>query len=112
MPDAVKPICWICRKNSADTGEHKIKRSDLRAILGKHPQGGPFYYHDPHRANCIVQSIDAKIMKSPVPICADCNNARTQPHDLAWEWMSNWLRLPPRPLGVGDIVRCNKMLLS
>jgi hypothetical protein len=107
MSSDQKPICWICRENQADTGEHKTKRSDLKALLGSH--GGPFYYHDPNRANQIVQSISSRLLKSAVPICANCNNARTQPHDLAWEWMSGWLRTHSPPLRVGNLVRANRI---
>jgi hypothetical protein len=84
-----------------------IKKSDLKALLGRSPQGGPFYYSDASRANKIVQSINSKILMSLVPICPECNNSRTQPHDLAWEWMSNWLRTNPQRVRVGDRIRPN-----
>jgi hypothetical protein len=84
---AADPLCWICKKNKADSGEHKTKRSDLLAVLGTPTQEEPFFYHDLHKANRSVGSLDAKILKSPVRICAHCNNARTQPHDRTWESM-------------------------
>jgi hypothetical protein len=28
-------LCWICNRNEANSGEHKTKRSDLLAVLGK-----------------------------------------------------------------------------
>jgi hypothetical protein len=102
---ATEPLCWICKKNRADSGEHKTKRSDLLAILGKPSQEEPFYYHDLHKRNRPVGSLDAKILKNPVRICSHCNNARTQPHDFAWEAMSDRLRL--RRLKVGQWIRCN-----
>jgi hypothetical protein len=85
------PLCWICKKNKADSGEHKTKRSDLLAVLGKVSQKQPFFYSDTKKKNQVVGSLDAKILKSPVRICAHCNNARTQPHDRAWERMSDRL---------------------
>jgi len=37
-PDAAEaPLCWICNQNEANSGEHKTKRSDLLAVLGKVP---------------------------------------------------------------------------
>jgi hypothetical protein len=87
-----EPLCWICKKNKADSGEHKTKRSDLLAVLGRPSQTLPFFYSDTKRQNQVVGSLDAKILKSPVRICAYCNNARTQPHDRAWERMSDRLR--------------------
>jgi hypothetical protein len=106
--DAVpEPLCWICRKNRADSGEHKTKRSDLLAVLGKPSQEEPFYYHDLHKRNRAVGSLDAKVLKSPVRICSRCNDTRTQPHDFAWEAMSD--RLRSRRLKVGQWVRCNRI---
>jgi hypothetical protein len=104
---AAEPLCWICKTNKADSGEHKTKRSDLLSVLGKPTQAEPFYYHDLHKANRPVGSLDAKILKSPVRICAYCNNTRTQPHDRAWERMSD--RLRSRRLAVGQSVRCNRI---
>jgi len=104
---AAESLCWICKKNEADSGEHKTKRSDLLAVLGKPSQQQPYFYHDMHKANRPVGSLDAKILKSPVRICAYCNNTRTQPHDRAWETMSD--RLRSRRLAVGQWVRCNRV---
>lgn len=107
MVETDVPQCWICRKNEARTGEHMIKKSDLKSLLGKNVQSRPFYYSDAFRANRIVQSIKSEILMSPVPICAECNNERTQAHDLAWEWMSGWLRTNPQSFRVGDRIRPN-----
>jgi hypothetical protein len=104
-PNKTAPPCWICNRNEANSGEHKTKRSDLLAVLGKPTQEAPFYYHDLHKANRPVGSLDAKILKSPVRICADCNTARTQPHDRAWEHMSDWLRTCQQPVKVGGFTR-------
>jgi hypothetical protein len=101
------PLCWICKTNAADSGEHKTKRSDLLAVLGSPTQTQPFYYHDLHKANRPVGSLDAKILKSPVRICAHCNNTRTQPHDFAWEEMSD--RLRSRQIRVGQWVRADRI---
>jgi hypothetical protein len=100
-------LCWICKKNRADSGEHKTKRSDLLAVLGKPSQDEPFFYHDLHKRNRPVGSLGAKILKSPVRICSQCNNARTQPQDFAWETMSD--RLRSRRLTIGQWVRCNRI---
>lgn len=103
-------ICWICKERKADSGEHKTKRSDLLAVLGKPTQDEPFYFQALNRRNKPIGSLDAKILKSPIRICAFCNNARTQPHDRAWEYMSD--RLRSRRLAVGRWVRCNRIFGS
>lgn len=104
---AAAPLCWICKTNKADSGEHKTKRSDLLAVLGKPSQQEPLFYHDLHKHNQPIGSLDAKILKNPIRICSHCNNARTQPHDFAWEAMSD--RLRSRRLKVGEWVRCERI---
>ena len=107
---AVEPaalLCWICNQNVANSGEHKTKRSDLLAVLGKPTQAEPFYYHDLEERNRPVKGLDAQILKSPVRICTECNSTRTQPHDRAWECMSEVLR--ERRLKVGEWVRANRI---
>jgi len=108
-PNKTAPLCWICNRNGANSGEHKTKRSDLLAVLGKPTQEAPFYYHDLYEANRPVKSLDAKLLKSPVRICADCNTTHTQPHDRAWERMSDRLRARHPPLKVGDLARSNRI---
>jgi hypothetical protein len=107
VPQAARSLCWICNRNEANSGEHKTKRSDLAAVLGAPIQDQPFYFHDLERRNKPVKSLDAKILKAPIRICAKCNTARTQPHDRAWEQMSTGLRR--RRLVIGQWVRCNRI---
>ncbi len=102
---AAAPLCWICNQNVANSGEHKTKRSDLLAVLGKPTQDQPFYYHDLEERNRAVTGLNAQILKSPVRICAHCNTTRTQPHDRAWEHMSDQLRA--RQLKIARWVRAN-----
>jgi hypothetical protein len=106
-PDPSRPLCWICNRNEANSGEHKTKRSDLLAVLGKPTQDQPFYFSDLDRRNRPIGSLDAKILKAPIRICAQCNTTRTQPHDRAWECMS--VRLRARRLQVGQWVRANRI---
>ena len=105
--DPTDELCWICNKNTANSGEHKTKRSDLLAVLGKPTQAEPFYYHDLEKRNRLLKGLDARILKSPARICADCNSARTQPHDRAWEQMSD--RLRARHLKVGEWIRTDRI---
>src|SRR5258708_40056847 len=85
---AAKEKCWICGVNDANSGEHMMKQSDLRDVFGKPSQAAPFYFYKPGKDGRPVGSLKADILKSPAPMCAHCNNTRTQPHDLAWEKMS------------------------
>jgi hypothetical protein len=67
----MKGNCWICESAVADSGEHKSKKSDLKAVFG-----GP----------------DAPRLKWTSVICGYCNSTRTQPHDMAWETLHAELR--------------------
>jgi hypothetical protein len=106
VPNATA-LCWICGRNEANSGEHKTKRSDLLAVLGNPTQEQPFFYNDLERRNKPVRSLDAKILKAPIRICTECNATRTQPHDRAWERMSDELRA--RSLRIGQWVRANSI---
>jgi len=98
-------LCWICNRNEANSGEHKTKRSDLAAVLRAPTQGQLLYFHDLEQRNKPIRSFDAKILKAPVRICHECNTSRTQPHDRAWERMSD--ELLRRDLAIGRWVRAN-----
>src|SRR5262245_32730302 len=102
------PKCWICG-DDATTGEHKTKKSDLKSAFGVPTQAQPLYYHDANRRNQLVRSLDAKILKSPSLICAKCNSPRTQPHDLAWAYMSVWLRSRHPRIHAGDVIRADRI---
>jgi len=104
----IPPPCWICGK-PAITGEHITKRSDLRSVFGTVAQGHPLYQHRMTAANRRVGSLDAKVLKSPGLLCANCNNTRTQPHDRAWEKLSLALRTRKPALAPGDVVRTNRI---
>jgi len=106
-PSAVPAICWICNRYEANSGEHRTKRSDLATVLGSPTQDRPFYFHDLERRNKPVKSLDAKILKAPIRIRAECNTTRTQLHDRAWEHMSDQLR--NRRLVIGRWVRANRI---
>lgn len=105
---ASQPLCWICGQ-PATTREHKTKKSDLRSAFGIPTQSRPLFYNDAYRRNKLVGSLDAQILKSPSPICAKCNNSRTQPHDMAWAYMSTWLRSRHPELRAGDVIRGNRI---
>jgi hypothetical protein len=84
--------CWIC-ENPATTGEHGMKRSDLKAGFGTISQRDPLYLHNTKKQNRPIGSFDAKPLKLPGQICAYCNNTRTQRYDRAWERLSQALRI-------------------
>lgn len=103
---SVKP-CWICG-GAGNSGEHKTKRSDLKAAFGEPTQATPFFFHDGRQKNRRVRSLDARLLKSPDRICHHCNTTRTQPHDRAWETFSEYLRTSPK-IVPGTMLRFNRI---
>ena len=98
--------CWICG-GPPDSGEHKTKRSDLKAAFGQPTQTQPLFFHDRNKKNRPVGSLNAKLLKSPDRICHFCNTTRTQPHDRAWETLSKFFRENPA-IVPGSTVRFNR----
>lgn len=82
--------CWICGAEG-DTGEHRIKASDLRSRFGHISQDKPIFFHDAQRRNQRIKGLRVSLLKFDSPICAGCNNDRTSPHDKAWERLSTFL---------------------
>ena len=44
-------ICWICESAVADSGEHKSKKSDLKAVFGEVSPQRPLYLHNSKARN-------------------------------------------------------------
>lgn len=99
--------CWICGDN-ANSGEHRIKASDLKSLFGHVTQKAPLYFHTDVKRNQPVAGIKSNKLKYSAPICARCNNERTQPHDRAWEQLSSYLRTRQPAIRPGDLVRLNR----
>ncbi|WP_376957977.1 hypothetical protein ABNQ39_13055 [Azospirillum sp. A26] len=100
--------CWICG-NIATTGEHMNKRSDLRSVFGHVSQNNPLYKHDANEVNQVIKGLNVVALKSPGRLCANCNNARTQSHDRAWEKLSLALREHDRHIQPGKFIRTTKI---
>jgi hypothetical protein len=82
--------CWICG-SEADSREHMLKASDQKAVFGVFTQKEPIYTRNKGK-NQPIAGIKSNRLKYDTPICARCNNERTQPYDQAWEHLSNYLR--------------------
>lgn len=93
MITVTPPLCWICRAQPGDTSEHRFKASDIRAKAPAVSQKTPVYLQRGSKAtNIKVGSAKSKVLTFEQSICADCNNARTQPYDKAWENLSKYLQ--------------------
>jgi hypothetical protein len=67
------------------------------------------YLHNDLRQNRRVQSINSTLVKFSASICNTCNSARTQPHDRAWEILSDALRRRNPPIKPGVIIRADRI---
>src|SRR5438094_7653973 len=77
--------CWICGA-IADTGEHKVKRSLLVALHGSAPYRDDRQVSHARQGEVVpLRGPNAKQVKYRNVLCANCNNSRTQPFDVAFD---------------------------
>ena len=99
---AIPSLCWICRTRPADSGEHRFKASDVRAVAPEVAQASPvFLQRNSQATNDRIGSAKSDRLKFAKSICTECNNTLTQPYDLAWERLSahllaNWMTIVKR----------------
>jgi hypothetical protein len=86
-----RDLCWICRSNPANSGEHRLKASDIRARVPNLGPHNPAFVQRGKATNDPIISAKARILKYPKSLCTSCNNTLTQPYDVAWERLSNYL---------------------
>jgi hypothetical protein len=103
-----KAPCWICGRD-ATTGEHSVKRSDLKSEFGPVTPNNPIYVNNDRIKNRRIGGLKSDRLKLPAGLCAFCNNERTQPHDQAWEQFSTSLRTRNPPISAGVVVRANRV---
>lgn len=73
--------CCLCGARAEPTGEHKIKASSLREQFGAQPM---VIVRD-GAAPRTVRGVKSKLFHFETPMCAPCNNERTQAPDKAWD---------------------------
>lgn len=88
-------LCWWCRTRPADSREHRYKKSDLTQVFGKGPwhgdnaivRGGTGV----SAAESAIQGPNSKHLKFDQVLCEKCNNARSQPFDLAYSKFTSYM---------------------
>ena len=95
--------CWICG-SIAETGEHRIKVSDLRHLFGHITTKSPLYRRVNDEPPELVQGVKSPKLKFATKLCSVCNNARTQPHDKSWEALASFLRNRDVPIRPGEVI--------
>lgn len=81
--------CWWCGAQNL-TGEHKFKQTDLRRMFGESDDEPLVFFSSDGRTE-YVRGPNASIAKFEKNLCADCNNARSQKADRAWDLMSSYI---------------------
>jgi hypothetical protein len=76
--------CWICGE-SADSGEHRIKASDLRHYFGEISPRSPVFLHSDTHRNIPIHSSRSDKLKTSKVLCRRCNDTRTAAYDNAWD---------------------------
>ena len=104
--------CWICGSFGPLTGEHQIKVTDLKELLGEIKPNSNIYLHNLHRPNQRIKSWRADRLKSGGKICLSCNSSRTQAHDNAWADLSRALRKRVPSMNAGQKLRGNIVFRS
>jgi hypothetical protein len=85
------PTCWICEA-PADSREHKIKRSDLVREFGTGAFDDGDLLHAVEGQRCReLQGPNSSRLKYQPVLCGDCNSARSQPWDRAYEAFNSWV---------------------
>lgn len=83
--------CWICQA-PADSAEHRIKKADLVRAYGRGPYRGPSApVHVRNGVISQVQGPGSERIKYEPTLCHQCNTARTQPFDRAYDRLIDWV---------------------
>lgn len=76
--------CWWCG-DTATTSEHKFKHSDLRRVAGEGNHAGNVYKSS-ETFNGLLRSLNkGSQVRWGKNLCAQCNNATSQPFDFAYD---------------------------
>ncbi|MGF2948210.1 hypothetical protein [Microbacterium alcoholitolerans] len=82
-------VCWWCG-DAANSREHKWKKSEIKAMYGLAGSDSyPLVWIDDSGNFKTVQGPDSDALKFEKSLCQNCNNARSQKFDLAYD---RWIR--------------------
>jgi hypothetical protein len=95
MPSKVKirsGQCYWCRERDADSREHKFKRSDLVREHGRGElRGERTIIRVGGSGERETRSTRSDVLKFTPSLCTQCNNARSQPADRAYDRFIEWI---------------------
>jgi len=83
--------CWMCG-GPASSSEHRLKRSDIVKAYGRGPySGGDAPVHVVSGSIKPVRGPRAGTLKYSPSLCATCNSTRSQPFDVAYDRLIEWV---------------------
>jgi len=80
-------VCWWCGK-SANSREHRHKKSDIKLLFGNKFCGEPILLKDNQQKK--LQGPNSDLLKFERVLCQNCNNSRSQPFDRAYDCFINY----------------------
>ncbi len=86
--------CWWCDAGTANSAEHKFKRSDLARDFGRGAflaDGGLAEVSGRDNQVRRIQGPSSRRLKFLPVLCARCNNTRSQPFDRAYDCFIEWV---------------------
>lgn len=79
-------LCWICEERPAETGEHIIKNSIIKYVLGGiSPEDPKLLHRYDGRKNIPINGSKNKNFKFEKSLCKECNEKNTQKHDESFD---------------------------
>lgn len=103
--------CWICGA-IANSAEHMVKASDFKSVFGRVTQSAPAYRHSKESPNQPIRGPKAEILKFAPSLCGNCNSTLTQPHDMAWQRLSEFVRGARPTLAAGSRIPLQRVFPS
>lgn len=100
--------CWICG-GEADSREHRIKVTDIRAMFGHVNPDKPLYLHTETDKTRRVHGIKSNRLKWDAPLCSRCNNEVSQPYDYAWQKLSDYFKQRAADIRKGRKIRLDRV---
>lgn len=86
--------CWWCLR-TADSSEHKFKRTDIVTEFGRPPYSGEsalVHYVGDELVATSIQGPNSQHFKFKKGLCQFCNSTRSRPFDLAYESFVTYTR--------------------
>ena len=85
-------ICWICKKNNANSKEHRYKQDLLEKLSfnSGNQDDKPYLFNLNNSGSGLLQGSNSEKVKYDNIICSDCNNQYSQPWDKAYSEFINF----------------------